>query len=343
MLANAEIKAKLKVVKVDKETGNIIARSGIKFKIFDVDNNEYVCQTTDKVQCEFMTNEDGILMTPLPLSSGTYKLEEVDQALDGYLWNKQSKEFTIGEDSELITDPTYGVIFETQFENEQVKGQVEIFKNGEKVVFENGSYHYEKIKLDGAVFELRASEDIIAGGKKYYSKGELVATLTTDKNGYASLGDMLLPLGKYNLKEVKSNHNNVIDPNTYEFELKTKTDLSTGEPLPNTKIEIFKEDGTKVFEGYTDKDGKIVIDDMPIGKYYLIESEAPEGYVLNTEKQFFEITKDGQIIKSTMTNEKEIEVPNTGINAIDITYVLGGLAILGGIGAIIYEKKKNKK
>ena len=77
-----------------------------------------------------MTNEDGILMTPLPLSSGTYRLEEVDQALDGYLWNKQSKEFTIGEDSELITDPTYGVIFETQFENEQVKGQVEIFKNG---------------------------------------------------------------------------------------------------------------------------------------------------------------------------------------------------------------------
>ena len=78
-------------------------------------------------------------------------------------------------------------------------------------------------------------------------------------------------------------------------------------------------------------------------KYYLIESEAPEGYILNTEKQFFEITEDGQIIKSTMTNEKEIEVPNTGVNAIDITYVLGGLAILGGIGAIIYEKKKNKK
>lgn len=369
LLANAEIKAKLKVVKVDKETGNIIARSGIKFKIFDVDNNEYVCQTTDKVQCEFMTNEDGILMTPLPLSAGTYRLEEVDQSLDGYLWNKQSKEFTIGEDSELITDPTYGVIFETQFENEQVKGQVEIYKNGEKVVFENGSYHYEKIKLDGAIFELRASEDIIVGGKKYYSKDELVATLTTDENGYASLGDMLLPLGKYNLKEIKSNHNNVIDPTTYEFELKykdqytgvvyqtftlnnkyskgtlefTKTDLSTGEPLPNTKIEIFKEDGTKVFEGYTDKDGKIVIDDMPIGKYYLIESEAPEGYILNTEKQFFEITENGQIIKSTMTNEKEIEVPNTGVNAIDITYVLGALAILGGIGAIIYEKKKNRK
>ena len=53
VFANAEITAKLKVVKVDADTGQTIALSGIKFKIFDLNNNEYVCQTTDRVQCVF--------------------------------------------------------------------------------------------------------------------------------------------------------------------------------------------------------------------------------------------------------------------------------------------------
>ena len=41
--------------------------------------------------------------------------------------------------------------------------------------------------------------------------------MVTDKDGYASIDN--LPLGKYTLKEVKSANNNVLDPNTYEFEL----------------------------------------------------------------------------------------------------------------------------
>ena len=39
LLANAEITARLKVIKIDSETGNTIPVAGIKFKIFDVENN----------------------------------------------------------------------------------------------------------------------------------------------------------------------------------------------------------------------------------------------------------------------------------------------------------------
>ena len=368
LLANAEIKAKLKVIKIDSETGNTIPVSGIKFKIFDVENNEYVCQVTDKKQCEFETNEDGILMTPLPLESGTYRLEEVDQKLDGYLWNEEALTFTIGDESELINDEEFGAILEIEFENTQVKGQVEINKTGEELVIENDSYHYDKIKLEGAEFELRANEDIIVGGKTYYKKGDLVATLVTDENGYANIGN--LPLGKYILKEIKSANNNVLDPNTYEFELKykdqytevvyktfnlhneyptgelefTKTDLVTGEPLPNTKIEIHLEDGTKIFEGYTDENGKIVIKDLPVGKFYLIETEAPEGYILNPEKMWFEIKADGEIVKADMTNEQIVEVPNTEAVGTHLPLIIG-LCFAGlGVGIFVYEKiKKGKK
>lgn len=366
LLANAEITARLKVIKIDSETGNTIPVAGIKFKIFDVKNNEYVCQVTDKEQCVFETNDEGILLTPLPLESGTYRLEEQDQKLDGYLWNEEALTFAIGDDSTLINDDVFGAIVEVEFENTQVKGKVEINKTGEELIIEDDSYHYEKIKLEGAEFELRANEDIIVGGKTYYKKGELVTILVTDKDGYASIDN--LPLGKYTLKEIKSANNNVLDPNTYEFELVyedqytevvyktftldnkypkgelefTKTDLVTGDPLPDTKIEIFTENGVKVFEGRTDKSGKIIITDLPVGKYFILESDAPDGYILNEEKMWFSITENGEIVKADMTNEKIVEVPNTSQEKEILIEIISATLLLSGIGIIIYAKKKSK-
>lgn len=366
LLANAEITARLKVIKIDSETGNTIPVAGIKFKIFDVENNEYVCQVTDKEQCVFETNDEGILLTPLPLESGTYRLEEQDQKLDGYLWNEEALTFAIGDDSTLINDDVFGAIVEVEFENTQVKGKVEINKTGEELIIEADSYHYEKIKLEGAEFELRANEDIIVGGKTYYKKGELVTILVTDKDGYASIDN--LPLGKYTLKEIKSANNNVLDPNTYEFELVyedqytevvyktftldnkypkgelefTKTDLVTGDPLPDTKIEIFTENGVKVFEGRTDENGKIIITDLPVGKYFILESDAPDGYILNEEKMWFSITENGEIVKADMTNEKIVEVPNTLQEKDILIEIISATLLLSGIGIIIYAKKKSK-
>ena len=54
---------KLKVVKIDKDTKEVIKRKGIKFKIFSIDNNDYVCQKITypfaKNICEFETDSNG--------------------------------------------------------------------------------------------------------------------------------------------------------------------------------------------------------------------------------------------------------------------------------------------
>jgi len=88
----------------------------------------------------------------------------------------------------------------------------------------------------------------------------------------------------------------------------------------------------------------IIIEELRYGKYYVLEKEAPEGYILNEEKMFFEILEDGEIVKTTMVNEQVvIEVPNTGLSDYYIYEIISGVLVLSGIGVIIYAKKKRKK
>lgn len=352
---NEYIKAKLKVYKIDSNTGESINMSGIQFKIKNLDTNEYVCQTTDIVQCVFETNDDGVLITPLPLNSGNYQLEEVDQKLDGYLWNDEPLIFTINSDN-IIYDDTYGAIVEVEFANKKVTGTIEIIKNGEELIIENGYYSYEEVPLANVEFGL------------YDENGNLIVKVTTDANGYAKIEN--LKLGKYILKELVTNGNHILDINEYEVILEykdqytanieykitinnylpkgelefTKVDISDSKPLPNTTIEIYKDEENPqlVFTGKTDSNGKIIIKNLPIGKYFIVEKEAPEGYQINLDKMYFEITEDGQIIKANMTNEMIVEVPSTGISDSNIINVIGIAIIILGLGYIAYGKFKKK-
>ena len=73
---------------------------------------------------------------------------------------------------------------------------------------------------------------------------------------------------------------------------------------------------------------------------YLIESKAPEGYLLNEEKMFFEIKENGEVVKADMTNEKIFDVPNTSIKEISIINIISILLFALGIGLVMYGRKK---
>ena len=88
----------------------------------------------------------------------------------------------------------------------------------------------------------------------------------------------------------------------------------------------------------------IVIEELEYGKYYILEKEAPESYILNEEPMNFEIKENGEVVKAVMTNEKiVIEVPNTEKNEFPY-FELGALILsLIGLGVIAYAKKKKDK
>lgn len=371
IISNAEIRAKLKLIKVDSESRKILVRDGIKFRIKNLDTGEYVCQNVtypgqEKI-CVFET-KDGMFITPYVLGHGNYQIEELEeQSIPGYVWNSVPLKFSIDENSKFIQDDEFGLMLEVQFENKEVKGEVEIKKVGEKLVIENGTFRYEEIELDGVHYDLIADSDIYSGdGTLIYKDKQLIKSFVT-KDGYFKLTNLYL--GKYCLIETKTVGNHVLNSKPYCFEIKykdqytdtikliinqknylakgdfelSKVDLSTGEPVEGALIEIYTEDDILIYSGRTDKLGKLYVKGLESGKKYkFVEKEAPEGYILNDEIHEFEILNNGDIVKDTLSNEKiVIDVPNTFANdyKILIPVSLCGL----GIVLVLLSRDKRKK
>lgn len=92
----------------------------------------------------FTTDENGQFVFPEKLKYGTYYLREI-QAPDGYLLNGQELPFTVTKDAGW-ENPIV-----VKFEDENAMGKIELSK------FEEGFSN----QLKGAVFEIRAAEDIV--------------------------------------------------------------------------------------------------------------------------------------------------------------------------------------
>lgn len=234
LINNANFESYIKVVKVDAETGKTIPYAGAGFQIYDPAGNlvtmtfTYPTPTTIDT---FYTDAEGSLVTPekLPYGQG-YSIVEV-QAPYGYVLDSTPIYFDVAEENS--TEESGVTIIKVNKENMAQKGTITVEKSGEVFfgvsvvggVDENGNelptiYKplYEVQGLPGAVYEIRAAEDIITpDGTLRASKGEVVDTVTTDETGLAKSKELYL--GKYEVQEITAPYGMVLNDEIHSVEL----------------------------------------------------------------------------------------------------------------------------
>lgn len=224
IINNAPFTSYVKVQKADAESGLAIPYAGAAFQIYNPDGTKVSMQYTYPeltVIDTFYTNEDGYLITPETLGYGKdYYLVEV-KAPYGYVLNSDPVYFDVTADD--ATDEGGITVVNVTRSNMPQKGVIHITKTGEvfQSVVINGQMHkpvYEVKNLSGAVFEIRAAEDIYTlDGVMHYAKGELVDTITTGSDGIATSKELYL--GKYDIQEITAPHSMVLNGKIQNVEL----------------------------------------------------------------------------------------------------------------------------
>ena len=177
-----------------------------------------------------------------------------------------------------------------------------------------------------------------------YEKDALVATLTTDEDGKAEIGE--LPLGSYYLKETTAGDHFVLNPEQKEFTLSAEDDtvsvvyegvtyknerqkiqisvekknsvtkealegvvfgLYAGEDIKNTQGKVVVEKDTLLETKATDQEGRLTFEsDLWHGHYYVKEDQHLPGYLPNDEIWEIDATYEDQNLPAILL-EKEVE------------------------------------
>lgn len=187
LLEDKVIENKIKIVKIDADTGRTIPIAGVQFKIYDKVKGAYISMlkpNSDQKSEIFETNAEGYLLTSDTLLYGKdrYRLEEVQAP---YRYTK-GEPITFSVDSKGNAE-----ILVVDYANEEQMGKVILNKTVEKPVglvdksSSLGDYKqitFEQQSGQGFEFKIRATEDIVKPeGTLVYHKGDFIKQTTEDK------------------------------------------------------------------------------------------------------------------------------------------------------------------
>ncbi len=177
--------------------------------------------------------------------------------------------------------------------------------------------------VQGVVYEVKQTKKLLPGAlstdgwqEKYEDVTKEAKTYTTNEAGIIALDQ--LELGVYEIKEISGPSDILINPTPFTVELPmTTTDGTTlnydihvypkneiirgngefqkqdgqGNGLPGVKFNLYDETGKQLGETMTTgTEGKIKLEGLAAGKYYLQEIDTVDGYALDHTKIHFEVT-----------------------------------------------------
>ncbi|PEV42995.1 SpaA isopeptide-forming pilin-related protein [Bacillus thuringiensis] len=312
---------KMKLVKVDISDKNK-KLAGAKFHIED---------PKGKIVGELVTNEEGeAISKDLPI--GNYTLVEVE-APKGYELLKEKITVKIEKDA----------VVEIKIGNKKLPDPMGKMKLVKVDISDKNK------KLAGAKFKIEDSKGKIVGELVTNEEGEVISKDLPIGNyivveieapkGYELLKDKIaVKIEKDTVVEIKIGNKKLPDP-TGQFEIEKVDDKDSELKLKGAVFQVLDKEGKEVSRLITDEKGKVISNQLAIGKYTIKEMKAPNGYTLLRDPIEIEITEAVKTQKITVKNTKNNWViPNTGGSGTTIFYVIGIMLMF----AVLYFCKKNR-
>lgn len=304
-----------KIVKKDAQTQKPVLDNSAAYKIYDVEAEKYVEMIVrypkKEVVSVFRTNEEGYLITPEQLKCGTYRIEEVE-APENYV--------QVGFENALLKDgkevPLNEVADGGTYQ-EAKKAPITITVNSDTV-------HQVEEETGKFIVVIEQYNDEAVGSLTIHKKGEKLSgaskveekILTKMKNGVVGFVNQVSSF--FTGEEVMEKEKG------YKFDYE-EGNMEGAEFAIHAKKTIYTPDGQKDEAGnrivkyekdalvarmVTDKEGKAVLNNLPIGKYYVVEEKAGQNCVLDPEAKEFEIAYKGQevavdYVTMKLTNQRQ--------------------------------------
>ena len=313
---NERQKVEISVEKQDAENGSTIA--GAEFGLYakeDIKAGEKVIVKADEQLCTAVTGDDGTAVFEQDLPFGSYYIKEL-QAPDGFVSSDEIIEVTVsyqGQDVEVVrlkeifknqpttveftkSDLTTGVKLDgatlTVLDKDgdeidkwtSVKGEPHIIKRlhvGETYTLREEFAPYGYLKAEEVEFtitdtaeiqKVEMKDDVPIGRIIINKKGEFLSEVTWNEM-VAGAMDSIWDYVTGSLKDV-----------TFEIYAREDVKAADGE-----SDDYYKKDEL-VATITTDELGFARSDDLPLGKYYVVEKETANGFVLDGEPRDIDLT-----------------------------------------------------
>lgn len=352
---NAPFKAHLRIIKKSKNTEKTVLKANTKYQIYQVgtdgtekrveqsffNGNTMIKVGTDEYP--FVTDESGEVLTAQGLSSGKYRIYEIDSASGLHITTKfiefvvdsKSDNYKMEKDADGNTFATITL----DYLNEDTYGKLKIYKSGEMLSkYENGQFIYEEKPLKGATFEIYADGNIETQdnqGTNWFDDGELVATIKSGEKavftkdckgitGYEVKDGIVtvnLPLGKYKVKETKTLYGYLLPGKDWSVEFnwnnKDEEYVLNSTSATNTEgiLSVFNERAKTAVEiKKTDEETTKPIKDVTFGLYskdaiynadgkQIVKAEEKLGTVVTDEKGQASFAQDLPLMSETYGEE----------------------------------------